>query len=163
MFQCLPDLSGLSVLDLGCGAGYYSHLALSRGAAKVYAVDFSPKMISTIKHPNIHTILADCALVDAGKMFQCMIVAGLLEFVPRPLDILRNSRLMAEKDCQLGLLVPEKNHLSKLYASYHRRNGLEINCFGVSEIEALAEGSGWVVSKQLYVWPFTSVYCLRAV
>jgi len=41
----LGDVTGLRVLDLGCGTGYYSRLIRNRAAAEVVGVDISPEMI----------------------------------------------------------------------------------------------------------------------
>ncbi|KAI1386814.1 methyltransferase type 11 [Hypoxylon trugodes] len=41
----LPDLNGLSVLDLGCGFGWFSRFARENGAASVRAIDLSEKML----------------------------------------------------------------------------------------------------------------------
>ncbi|KAI1800082.1 putative methyltransferase [Daldinia bambusicola] len=41
----LPDLNGLSVLDLGCGFGWFSRFARENGAELVRAIDISEKML----------------------------------------------------------------------------------------------------------------------
>ncbi|KAI1402096.1 S-adenosyl-L-methionine-dependent methyltransferase [Hypoxylon fuscum] len=41
----LPDLDGLSILDLGCGFGWFSRFAREKGAASVRAIDLSEKML----------------------------------------------------------------------------------------------------------------------
>ncbi|MBL3586564.1 class I SAM-dependent methyltransferase [Rhodovulum sulfidophilum] len=42
----LPNLSGKSILDLGCGFGDFARYARGAGAHSVTAVDLSQKMIS---------------------------------------------------------------------------------------------------------------------
>jgi SAM-dependent methyltransferase len=49
MLRHLPDLTGKTVLDLGCGTGFYSHFALGKGA-RVISVDASERMI---EHTNL--------------------------------------------------------------------------------------------------------------
>jgi malonyl-CoA O-methyltransferase len=41
----LPPLEGCTVLDLGCGKGRVSRLALERGAKRTVGMDFSPEML----------------------------------------------------------------------------------------------------------------------
>ncbi|KAI4869991.1 methyltransferase type 11 [Hypoxylon rubiginosum] len=41
----LPNLDGLSVLDLGCGFGWFARFARENGAACVRAIDLSEKML----------------------------------------------------------------------------------------------------------------------
>jgi SAM-dependent methyltransferase len=44
----LPDVSGLHVLDAGCGPGFYAHELVRRGAT-VVAVDVTPEMIEVTR------------------------------------------------------------------------------------------------------------------
>ena len=44
-FERLGDLTGKSVLDVGCGSGPYVAEALRRGAARVVAFDPAPSML----------------------------------------------------------------------------------------------------------------------
>jgi SAM-dependent methyltransferase len=58
----LPDLSGLHVLDLGCGFGWFCRHALEAGASTVAGVDVSEKMLTRaaqISDPAIRSIRAD--------------------------------------------------------------------------------------------------------
>lgn len=41
----LPDMAGLSVLDLGCGFGWFSRWARQAGAARVLGLDVSDRML----------------------------------------------------------------------------------------------------------------------
>ncbi|MCG6268687.1 class I SAM-dependent methyltransferase [Vibrio furnissii] len=41
----LPDLTGKSVVDLGCGYGWFCRAATDKGAAKVLGIDLSQKML----------------------------------------------------------------------------------------------------------------------
>lgn len=47
-----PDLSGKSVLDLGCGYGWHCKYAVERGAEQVLGIDLSKKMIREAKEMN---------------------------------------------------------------------------------------------------------------
>jgi ubiquinone/menaquinone biosynthesis C-methylase UbiE len=42
----LPDLRGLTVLDLGCGFGWFCRWARRKGAARVVGIDVSEKMLA---------------------------------------------------------------------------------------------------------------------
>lgn len=45
LFEALPDLRGLSVLDLACGEGFYTRILKRAGARHVLGVDISGEMI----------------------------------------------------------------------------------------------------------------------
>lgn len=47
-----PDMSGMSVLDLGCGYGWHCKYAAERGAASVLGIDLSEKMIDRAREIN---------------------------------------------------------------------------------------------------------------
>ena len=42
----LPDLGGCSVLDLGCGFGWFSRWAAANGAVEVIGIDLSERMLA---------------------------------------------------------------------------------------------------------------------
>ncbi|GAA1744960.1 class I SAM-dependent methyltransferase [Luedemannella helvata] len=46
LFAALPDLAGRSVLDAGCGTGFYARMFAARGAARVVGIDASIEMIT---------------------------------------------------------------------------------------------------------------------
>ena len=48
--QLVGDLTGLSVLDLACGEGYYSRLLRRHGAGSVLGVDRSSDMVALAQH-----------------------------------------------------------------------------------------------------------------
>ena len=52
LMSLLPDLTGKSVLDLGCGAGDHCAEFIRRGAAKVVGVDISRKMLEVARANN---------------------------------------------------------------------------------------------------------------
>lgn len=63
MERMLPDdMSGMSVLDIGCGYGWHCAYAASRGASRVLGIDPSEKMLAEAAarnaHPNIEYRLA---------------------------------------------------------------------------------------------------------
>ncbi|KAI5925311.1 putative methyltransferase [Camillea tinctor] len=43
--KMLPDLKGLTILDLGCGLGWFARYAIERGATFVRAIDLSENML----------------------------------------------------------------------------------------------------------------------
>ena len=45
LFEALGDVGGLTMLDLACGAGFYTRLLKRAGAATVTGIDVSPEMI----------------------------------------------------------------------------------------------------------------------
>ena len=52
LYSLLPNLEGLSVLDLGCGFGENCKIFSERGAAEVTGIDISKKMLYVAKEEN---------------------------------------------------------------------------------------------------------------
>ena len=56
LFKLLGNIKNKSVLDLGCGEGYYTRLAKIAGAAKVIGIDLSKRQIelANLQEKKIH-------------------------------------------------------------------------------------------------------------
>ncbi len=57
--QVPEDLTGKSVLDAGCAAGWYTEQLVKRGG-RLTAVDLSPKMVAATKRRMVETVQAYC-------------------------------------------------------------------------------------------------------
>ena len=90
----LGNLSGQSVIDLGCGEGHYSRLLKQLGAAQVLGVDLSSDMIELARQQErSHPLGIDYRVCDAGAlMLQTkadLVFAGYLFNHARDRDELR--------------------------------------------------------------------------
>jgi predicted metal-dependent hydrolase len=95
-----------SVLDAGCGTGRVAR-ELARHGVEVVGVDIDPEMLEEAERraPELTWIRHDVALVDLGRVFDCVLMAGnLLLFVERGREGMVVSNL-ARHLTQGGLLV----------------------------------------------------------
>ena len=102
----LGDLSGQSVIDLGCGEGHYSRLLKQLGAAQVLGVDLSSDMIELARQQErSHPLGIDYRVCDAGALTlqtkADLVFAGYLFNHARDRDELR-----AQFSTVSGLLRP---------------------------------------------------------
>src|ERR1700730_1501632 len=51
--QVLPDVSGLDVIELGCGTAYFGAWLKRRGARRVVGVDITPAQLATAREMNL--------------------------------------------------------------------------------------------------------------
>lgn len=157
LMDMLGPVSGGDVLELGCGAGFYTRLLLAEGARHVWAVDFSEPMLRELPKRGVTPIQGDATTVDAGRTFRLMVSAGMLEFVPDPAAVLRNAARHAEPGAVLAILHPTRGILGWAYQRFHRRNGIEISLFDAAAIQHLAAGAGWEVAATAKAGPYSSV------
>jgi len=80
------SLKGSKVLDIGCGAGRFSEVALNLGA-EVYAVDYSAAVDACLQnlsfHPKLHVLQADLyATPLKPKKFDFVYCFGCLQHTP---------------------------------------------------------------------------------
>ena len=92
---CYP-IEGKTVLDVGCGPGYYA-VALARlGARKVLGVDISPAMIELAKEhakaakvDNLcEFIVADFTRFPVAEKFDYAIAQGFMDYIANPKEII---------------------------------------------------------------------------
>jgi SAM-dependent methyltransferase len=90
------SLAGRRVLDLGCGAGYWSLAAVEAGADFVLGIDAKPGYLEQarvvfeakgVQARRFGFELANAVDADPGR-FDVVLCLGLLSFVTRPLDLL---------------------------------------------------------------------------
>ena len=66
LLALIGDPTGLQVLDLACGEGFYSRLLRQRGAARLLGVDLSAGMIELARQQEAVHRLGVGAVLDAG-------------------------------------------------------------------------------------------------
>lgn len=82
------DVTGLRVLDLATGTGYYARACAKMGATEVVAIDISDQMIEVARHAeadeplNIHYHVGDAAQFRGDKPFDVVIAVYLLHYAP---------------------------------------------------------------------------------
>jgi cyclopropane fatty-acyl-phospholipid synthase-like methyltransferase len=88
-FNAFGDLSGKSVLDVGCGSGPYIVEALRRGASRVVGVDLSENMLALAREKvaamgmttRVELVQADFAAWEPGEKFDATVVMGVMDYV----------------------------------------------------------------------------------
>lgn len=96
-FAQAGDVTGKTVLDIGCGSGVYAVDFARRGARRVLGVDFSGNMLTLARreaaqHQVAETcefIQADFLTLDLPEQFDISIAMGVFDYLPDPLTFLR--------------------------------------------------------------------------
>jgi len=150
-----------TVLDLGCGSGYFSRLFAKQGASKVVGVDISESMIAQLPDNDVEGVVGNITIIELEYKFNRISCAGVLEFIPDPVAALENAPKHIDPDGRMVLLVPLQNLWGRLYRLYHYSHGVQINLFRPAEIDRIARQTGWRQMQGIYVAPFTWIAILE--
>ncbi len=96
-FEHCGDLSGASVLDIGCGTGRFSIECAKRGAERIVGIDFAPSMIeysrTVAKQMGVaekcEFICDDFLSHQFDKSFDIVLALGLFDYVRQPEPIFK--------------------------------------------------------------------------
>lgn len=160
LMSMLGSVANQEVLELGCGAGYYTRLLLQDGASNVVAVDLSAAMLEQLPKRNVTAIQADATQVDPGRQFDVLLSAGMLEFVPDPAAALANAARHAHPGARFAILLPKQNLPGRLYRRFHKKNGINIGLFDRQRLRSLAGETGWRLERFGPAGPYSAVALL---
>jgi SAM-dependent methyltransferase len=139
-------VDGAEVLELGCGAGFYTRALLARGAAHVWAVDRAAEMLRALPHDGVTPVLGDAATVTLGRTFDVIIAAGLFEFVA-PERVLANAAAHAAPAARLLVLYSSPTLAGRAFRAHHAGHGVDARLYAWEEFDRAALGSGWIVDE----------------
>jgi len=109
--NCVGDVSGMRVLDLACGDGFYARALRAAGAAQVTAVDISADMIALARSAEAATplgieyVCADVGTLDALGEFDLVTAAYLLHYAPTRAELQTMCAAIARQLVPGGRLV----------------------------------------------------------
>ena len=91
-FERVGDLSGQTVLDIGCGSGRYSVECAQRGAARVVGIDFAPSMLEFARGmagkmgvaERCEFVLGDFATHRFERQVDVVLALGVFDYVAEP-------------------------------------------------------------------------------
>jgi 2-polyprenyl-3-methyl-5-hydroxy-6-metoxy-1,4-benzoquinol methylase len=98
-FECLGDLRGKTVLDVGCGGGRYAVMMAKLGAERVVGADFAPAMIDLaeklandegVDRERISFVCGDVTELSFDEPFDYAFAMGVFDYVEHPVGFLRN-------------------------------------------------------------------------
>jgi trans-aconitate methyltransferase len=150
------------VLEIGCGAGFYTHQILQNEVGQVTAVDASSAMLSQISdQPKLSKVRADWRDFHSAQIYDVVLCAGALEFSG-------DHRLFFEraaewlKPCgRLVLLFPPESIGGFCYKLYHSMNDVAVTLFNARNLAMQAERFNLKLESETEVWPLAFVHRYR--
>lgn len=135
---------GERVLDAGCGAGHYTRLLMEAGA-EVDALDALPEMLAEVRaRLGVRTIEGDIAAVALAPIYDKIVCAGVLEFVPdRAAALVNLARgLRTDGAREITLLILARCWPGFGYWLARRVNGIRMPMYSRGGLDALAASAG---------------------
>lgn len=136
LMSLLSPQKGESVLDVGCGSGFYGRL-IDRAGARVVCVDISPKMVDVVRSTGLDAEVQDIESLELGRRFDKILCAGPLEFCRQPSKALANLRRHIRNDGCLVLSTLNVSIIGFTYYLYHFSHGLRMTLFSLRRITGL--------------------------
>lgn len=148
---------GLTVLELGCGSGYYTRALLAAGASRVVAVDRAAAMVAELPADGVEGVVGDAATVSLGATFPLVLIAGMLEFVADPEGVFTNAARHASPGARLVVLAPRDDRAGRAYRAWHARHDIPIQLYARERLDAIATRTGWTLRTWTTLAPFNAV------
>lgn len=143
----LSPVEGLSVFEAGCGGGWYSRRIAQLRPRLLVASDALFPMARAARSGGVKAVVADVARLPVKPVFDRIVCAGTLEFVPEPARFLAESAHALKPGGRLVMLAPSTNVMANLYRLWHKRHGFAINLFSAGAIRGMAESCGLKVTS----------------
>jgi SAM-dependent methyltransferase len=158
--HALESVEGERVLELGCGAGFYTRRLIAGGAARVVAVDQAPAMVAALPKAAVG-VVADARTLDLPEPFDVVLCAGMLEFVDDPGPALRAAARHIRPGGRCVLLAPGSGPAAQVYRWWHERHGVAVRLYAPGELAERARKVGWTLVGEAAVAPLNRVVLLR--
>ena len=141
------NVSGKSVLDVGCGGGILSE-SLARKGAKVTGIDLSegPLKVAQIRNKKVnldidYKKISTNQLVDSGEKFDVIACLEMLEHVPDPSEIVSDCEKLLKKNGHIFFSTINRNLKSFVFAILGAEYILNILPQGTHDFEKLIKPS----------------------
>ncbi|MFA6091879.1 MAG: class I SAM-dependent methyltransferase [Elusimicrobiota bacterium] len=159
--ESLDLAPGLSVLDAGCGPGYYSLRMREAADMSVSGIDSSRAMMAQYRANGFKGRLDSIETLKTDRRYDRILIAGVLEFTRRPDMALNNMAGLLRKDGLIVCLVPAAGMPGKVYQAIHRLWGCPTFIREPSHYFQMARRSGLEAVKLVKATVISSVFALR--
>lgn len=122
LLEMLRPEPGLRLLDVGCGAGFYS-IPLQRDfGLSVTGIEAAPRMAAEAARRGVSVRQLNAENMSAlpPASFDRVLAAGVLEFVARPGAVLTGCARILRRGGRMAVLVPRAGVAGRIYRLGHR-------------------------------------------
>jgi SAM-dependent methyltransferase/uncharacterized membrane protein YbhN (UPF0104 family) len=158
---CFGATSASTVIDVGCGDGFYASAA-KRAGKWVHAVDLAPGMVAQVRGCVDRAEVADVEHLSTGRQYDIVLCAGVLDFVSSPERAFANLCRLVAPGGRLVLLVPRAGPGGLLYRLEKGRLRVRVNLFRRAWLSQRASEAGLTLTRWSYPLPFNMVLLFEA-
>lgn len=155
-FAQLDEPALKTLLDVGCGGGYYSLLARAAGL-RVTAVDVSASMLEGLRGRVHELIQADLTSLQAGPVYDVVICAGVMDFVSDPELAFSNLAKQVKPGGRLIVLTARRWPFGFAYRIEKWVHRIRVNLFSVSWFCEQAKENGLDLTGSAFPLPTNMV------
>lgn len=134
VMQAVDPFPGMTCLELGCGAGFYTKPLKNWATSLLLVVDFSQNMLKQLNIPDLKKVRADIQNIKFRRSFDRVVCAGALEFLPNHDLFFANLKNYLSQDGKAVLLIPRKGLWGYAYKLFHYFHGIKIRLYGQNEL-----------------------------
>jgi SAM-dependent methyltransferase len=139
----LSPLCGSTLIDLGCGTGFYSLFLKEKYNLDILGIDSSPSMIENLLARGIKGKIVSIEELGHLELFDNALAAGVLEFVKQPEKVFENVHAILHSGVKLVLLIPVNGFWGFVYRIYHNAHGCPAFIRDLQYYEAMAKSYGF--------------------
>ncbi len=146
LLSLLPTLQGQSVLEVGCGKGWYTKRLINFKPRLYVAVDRLHPMINPVN--KVLMVVGDLTKLPFKCSFDYILCFGALEFIKNPNCFFQQAKQLLNTKGRIIVQVPTNNFFGQLYKIYHAFHGLNIHLFSDKTLQKLSLNNGLVATAK---------------
>lgn len=161
-FLVKENLKGKTLLDGGCGTGWFTKKAIERGAI-VTSIDIAEKLVEITKNKNPQTTALKATLLElpfADNTFDYVISSDVIEHTPDPYKATAELIRVLKPNGKICITVPNKTfwYFSLVIANFiglRKYNGFE-NWVHYSAYKKFLQNNSLIINeyKGIHMFPF---------
>jgi|GEM_PF-717947 len=144
--ELLNVKKGESVLDCGCGAGFYG-IKIKRLGGEYLGVDISEEMVEQAKKNGLKARIADIQSFRGEKKLDKILISSSIEFCKEPGKAVHNCSKNLRKGGLLVATFPRLNPIGILYYLFHLQHGFKIKLYSLKEIKKFLSRGGFKIKS----------------
>ncbi len=152
---------GLDVLDLGCGAGYYSLRLRGVRGVRVYGVDASEGMMRAYRALGFDGACCPVETFTSPRKFDRVLIAGLLEFVEHPERVFQRLPDLLNDSGRIVCLIPNRGLVGWIYGAVHELGSCPTFVRDAEDYFRLAAKHGFQATDHARAAFLSSAFVLR--